>query len=68
MGNVMDLNPLSALAGTIKSISHDLSVYVFNAFESDCDCCSCWTFRFASQETHDETKPEAPNIGISWHT
>ena len=64
----MDLNPLTAVSGTIKSVCHDVSVYVFNAMSSDCNCCGCWTFSFASQETHDDPKPEAPNIGISWHT
>ena len=68
MGNALEgINPLTAVTSTIKSICHDASVYVFNAFESDCNCCECWTFRFASQETHD-VKTETPNIGISWHT
>ena len=37
-----------------KNISHDLSVYVFNACKSSCDCCGCWTFGFQTFETHDD--------------
>ena len=72
MGNVLEsvgeLNPLTALSNTIKSVCHDFNVYVLNACKSDCDCCGCWKFGFASQETHDDPVEETPIIGLTWHT
>ena len=69
MGNVLEsvgeLNPITAVANTIKSARHDFNVYFLNACKSDCDCCGCLKFGFSSKETHDEPPPD--NFGVSWH-
>ena len=62
VSGVADLNPLSVA----KSISHDFFVYVANACESQCDCCSCWKLSFKSEATHDDAEP-APSRTIDWH-
>ena len=61
-----DINPLSVA----KDISHDLSVYVFNACRSSCDSCGCWRFGFQTFETHDDS-PDIDNdtsVNISWNS
>ena len=72
MGNVLEsvgeLNPLTAVSNTVKSVCHDFNVYFLNALKSDCDLRGCWKFTFQSQETHDEPAPETPNFGITRHT
>ena len=68
MGNVLEsvgeLNPITAVANTVKSVCHDFNVYFLNACKSDCDC-GCFRMAFSSQETHDEPPPD--NFGVSWH-
>ena len=60
--SLSDLNPLSV----IKSISHDISVYVLNSCKSSCDFCGCWRFAFETNETHDD-QDESSGINITWH-
>ena len=60
--SLSDLNPLSV----VKSISHDISVFVLNSCRSKCDCCGCWKFGFATNETHDD-QDESSGINITWH-
>ena len=68
MGNnlvtgVTDLNPLSVA----RSVSHDFFVYVANACESDCNCCSCWRFGFKTTATSDVSDDEPSSVSIAWH-
>ena len=59
-----DINPMSVA----KDISHDLSVYVFNACKSSCDCCGCWRFGFQTFETHDDaSSDDGTSINIQWN-
>ena len=51
--NVAEMNPVTVVANGIKSVCHDLSVYVCNACKSECNFCGCWTFGFQTFETHD---------------
>ena len=54
MGQVAsELNPVGAVANSVKAICHDCSVFVFNAFKSECNCCGCLVFGFQSWETHE---------------
>ena len=54
MGQVAsEINPVAVVTNGIKSVAHDLLVYVCNACKSECNCCGCWTFGFQTFETHD---------------
>ena len=72
MGNVLqsaaELNPLTAVANTVKSVCHDFNVYFLNACSTDCDCCGCFKWSVNSTETHDDPVEETPIIGLTWHT
>ena len=59
-----EMNPLSV----VKSVSHDLSVYVFNACESSCNCCDCLRFAFKTYETHDDSDNDNNSINITWNS
>ena len=58
MGTVAsDINPISAVAKAVAGMCHDVSKYVINSCESECDCCSLCKVGF---HTH-----EASNSGYS---
>ena len=55
MGQIAsELNPVGAVANSVRAICHDCSVFVFNAFKSDCNCCGCLVFAFQTFETHED--------------
>ena len=49
--NVAEINPVTAVANSVKAVGHDLSVYVCNVCKSECNFCGCWTFGFQANET-----------------
>ena len=51
--NVAEMNPVTVVANSVKAVAHYLSVYVCNAYKSECNFCGCWTFGFQTFETHD---------------
>ena len=54
MGQVAsEINPVAALANGVKSVCHDMAVYVCNACKSECNFCECWVFGFQTFETHE---------------
>ena len=48
-----DINPIAVVANGVKSVGHDLSVYVRNACKSECNFRGCWIFGFQTYETHE---------------
>ena len=67
LASLADLNPISAISNTIKSVSHDCSAYVLNAAMCHSDCCGCLRFKLQSFETHPDEKEEAAFVGVTWH-
>ena len=60
MGQVAsEINPVAVVANGIKSVCHDLSVYVCNACKSECNFCGCWTFGFQTFETHSDSSGDS---------
>ena len=59
-----ELSPLYAA----QSTSHDLSVYVFNACESSCNCCDCLRVAFKTYETHDDSDNDNNSVSITWNS
>ena len=54
MGQVAsEINPVAAVTNGVKSVCHDMAVYVCNACKSECNFCGCWTFGFQTFETHE---------------
>ena len=67
LASLAEINPLTALTNTIKSISRDCSVYVCNAAMLDSDCCSCWRFKVQTFETgQPEPEAEEHSINLAW--
>ena len=58
-----DLNPMSI----IKSVSHDVSVFICNSCKSQCNFCGCWTFAVQTFETHDDKSDDGASLNIAWH-
>ena len=44
---------MAAVTNGVKAICHDCSVFVCNAFKSECNFCGCWVFGFQTFETHE---------------
>ena len=64
MGQVAsEINPVAVVTNGIKSVCHDLSVYVCNACKSECNFCGCWTFGFQTFETHDSSSDSSSSSG-----
>ena len=61
-----EINPLTALANTVKAVAHDCSVYVCNAASLDSDCCSCWRFNVQTFETGEPEQSEH-SINVAWN-
>ena len=54
MGQVAsEINPVAAVTNGRKAMCHDCSVFVFNAFKSECNCDGCLVFGFQTFETHE---------------
>ena len=65
LASLAELNPLTAIANTLKSISHDCNKYVCNAAVLDSDCCSCWRFKVQTFETG-QPEAEEHSINLAW--
>ena len=61
LASLAEINPLTAITNTIKSISHDCSKYVCNAAMLDSDCCACWRFKVQTFKTG-QPEPEEHSI------
>ena len=60
MGQVAsEINPVAAVANGIKSVCHDLSVYVCNACKSECNCCGCLVYGFQTFANHDDDSSDS---------
>ena len=65
MGQVAsEINPVAVVANGIKSVAHDMSVYVCNACKSECNFCGSWVFGFQTFEQHEDDSSDSSTTTI----